>query len=76
MTQFQIVCAAHPNLAIQAGADVGQGITLQECDSTEKAQLWEIALQQAKDGCTDWPLLIAWMGSPAPSPRTGATRPW
>jgi hypothetical protein len=24
----------------------------------------------------DRPLLIPWMGSPAPSPRTGATRPW
>ena len=51
MTQFQIVCAAHPTLAIQAGADVGQGLTLQERDPTQTAQLWEIALQQAKD---DW----------------------
>ena len=49
-TRFQIVCAPHPNLAIQAGASGGQDITLQEGDPTQKAQLWEIALQQAKDG--------------------------
>jgi hypothetical protein len=30
MTQFQIVCTRHPNLAIQAGAGVGQGLTLSQ----------------------------------------------
>jgi hypothetical protein len=43
--QFFLVAASNTNLAIQAGAAAGDGVTLQTLDSSNSLQLWTIALQ-------------------------------
>src|SRR3954454_11775750 len=43
--QFFLVAASNTNLAVQAGAAAGDGVTLQALDSSNSLQIWTIAMQ-------------------------------
>lgn len=47
MTQFYIVSSSNSNLAIQAGANGGDPLTLQTLDTTNLLQIWEARIQNS-----------------------------